>query len=88
MKKLETDSTADISKFNIHLSALALVLLHEDKLMEDVETKLLLPSTVKQMQTIAQEFFEVSKDISLLKSSEMLCIDTILNKACKWNHLR
>lgn len=84
---METDSTADISKFNIHLSSLALVLLHEDKLTEDVETKLLLPSTVKQMRSITEDFFAVTTQALISKSSD-ICIDSILNKACKWNHLR
>lgn len=84
---METDPTAEISKFNIHLSYLALVLLHEDKLTEDVKTNLLLSSTVKQMQSLAQNFFEVSNEIFLSKNPN-LCINSILNKACRLNHLR
>lgn len=87
MNKLDSDPTAEISRFEIHLSMLGVVLLHEDLLTESLDDKcFLVPSSVKQMQTVANKFFDDSGAVLMLV--DFKTIHNILDKCCQLNHLR
>lgn len=87
---IETDPTAEISRFQIRLASLALVILHEDLLAISSDTQTLIPSSVQQMQNTATSFFNNlglfaitsygSKDFNIARS--------VFEKACKLNHMR
>ncbi|RZC41089.1 autophagy-related protein 2 A -like protein, partial [Asbolus verrucosus] len=87
MKKIDIDPTAEISRFDIHLSSLAVVLLHEDLLTESLGDKCgLVASSVKQMQSTVHDFFKNSSEVFL--SKDLKSINATLDKGCQLNHIR
>lgn len=87
MNKIDTDPTAEISRFEIHIASLAMVLLHEDLLTESLATEnYLVASSVKQMQAVVVEFFK--KSFSVFSARDFKTINMALDKACHLNHLR
>ncbi|XP_060533459.1 autophagy-related protein 2 homolog B isoform X2 [Cylas formicarius] len=87
VSNIDTDPTAEISRFHIRLVSLAVVLLHEDILSVSTDSKQVL---VRQMQKTVEKFFNnidyttfsgyVGKDFNEMNSS--------FGKACRLSHLR
>jgi autophagy-related protein 2 len=89
---LDSDPTAELSRFHIRLSSLAIVLLHDDILTLVVESdgSSLARSSVQQMKGISKDFFDElglfavtgygSKDFQVAKEAFL--------KACQLNHIR
>ncbi|XP_063919299.1 autophagy-related protein 2 homolog B isoform X2 [Zophobas morio] len=87
MNKIDTDPTAEISRFEIHSASVAVVLLHEDLLTESLGAKTsLVPSSVKQMQATVSKFFDKSSAVFLAK--DFKAANAALDDACQLNHLR
>jgi hypothetical protein len=89
---LDSDPSAELSRFHIRLSSLAIVLLHEDILTLVVESdgSSLARSSVQDMKAISKAFFDElglfavagygSKDFQGAKEAFL--------KACQLNHIR
>jgi hypothetical protein len=89
---LDSDPTAELSHFQIRLSSLAIVLLHDDILTLCIESdgSSLARSSVQQMKAVSKDFFDElglfavsgygSKDFHAAKDAFL--------KACQLNHIR
>lgn len=87
---IESDPSAEISRFDIRIASLAVLILHEEILTLSNDSRLLLQSSVHQLQKIASEFFKKlglfaiagygSKDFDAAKQS--------FEQACNLNHIR
>lgn len=87
VNRIDTDPTAEISRFEIHLSALDVILLHEDLLTESLGAKCsLVASSVKQMQATVGKFF--TNALSVFAAKDFKSVNAALDKACHLNHLR
>ncbi|XP_044263557.1 autophagy-related protein 2 homolog A isoform X3 [Tribolium madens] len=87
LNKIDTDPTAEISRFEIHLSSLAVLLLHEDLLTESLGAKCsLVASSVKQMQDTVAKFF--TNSVSVFSAKDFNSLNVALDHACQLNHLR
>ena len=87
VNKIDTDPTAEISRFEIHSASVAVVLLHEDLLTESLGAKTsLVPSSVKQMQATVSKFFDKSSAVFLAK--DFKAANAALDEACQLTHLR
>jgi autophagy-related protein 2 len=87
MSRIDRDPTAEISRFEIHLTTLAVVLLHEDLLIESSEKPgCLAPSSVTHMQNTVSNFFSNCSEI--LSSNDFKSLNAAIDKACHLNHLR
>lgn len=87
--QIESDPTAEISHFQIQLTSLAVLILHEDVLSVNEKNELV-ESTVQQMQNDANVFFVQinTPDFfsSLMKDFE--CTKANFEVACSKSHLR
>ncbi|XP_053661405.1 autophagy-related protein 2 homolog A [Anopheles marshallii] len=92
-RMIDPDANADISKFNVRVAAVALVLLHEDILLESsqlgaVESPLS-EASVQQLQTKADRFFRSIGNLGLgLGANDINNAGLILDSGCDCNHLR
>ncbi|KAG5882217.1 hypothetical protein JTB14_024728 [Gonioctena quinquepunctata] len=88
---IDSDPSAEISHFQIRLASLALVLLHEDLLIQPVESdQILVLSSVQQMQQTSHEFFDNLGHFVLTAygNKDFDNAKEVFNKACSLNHLR
>ncbi|CAG9820878.1 unnamed protein product [Phaedon cochleariae] len=91
LNNLDSDPTAEISHFQIRFASLALILLHEDLLIQPVESgQLLVSSSVHQMQQTVEKFFSNLGHFVLTAygNKDFENAKDIFNKACSLNHLR
>lgn len=92
VSNMELDPTAEISYFQIRVSSLAFVLLHEDLLVRttDLDDHILSLTSVLQMQEASREFF--AKLGSYVPSSfgnkDSNLTGRIFDNSCNVNHLR
>lgn len=89
---MELDPTAEISHFQIRLSSVVFVLLHEDLLVRttDLDDHILSLTSVLQMQQAAKEFF-AELEIYISRSfghKDFSSTGEVFDKACTVNHLR
>ncbi|XP_312964.6 autophagy-related protein 2 homolog A [Anopheles gambiae] len=92
-RMIDPDANADISKFNVRVAALALVLLHEDVLLEssqlDTMQSPLSETSVQQLQTKADRFFRSIGNLGLgLGTNDINNAGLVLDSGCDCNHLR
>lgn len=91
MSNAEIDPTAEITRFQIRLASLAVVLLHEDLLSVATGTNhVLVPSSVTQMKHTAETFF---RNLGLFAvtgygNKDFEKAKIVFEKACQLNHLR
>ncbi|KYB26228.1 Autophagy-related protein 2 homolog B-like Protein [Tribolium castaneum] len=87
LNKIDTDPTAEISRFEIHVASLAVLLLHEDLLTESLGAKCcLVASSVKQMQATVAKFF--TNSLLVFSAKDFKSLNVALDQACQLNHLR
>ncbi|XP_053671919.1 autophagy-related protein 2 homolog A [Anopheles nili] len=93
-RMIDPDANADISKFNVRVAAIAMVLLHEDILLEsssqmsDMESPLS-KTSVQQLQTKADRFFRSIGNLGFgLGANEVINAGLVLDNSCDSNHLR
>uniref|UniRef100_A0A182Y760 Autophagy-related protein 2 n=1 Tax=Anopheles stephensi TaxID=30069 RepID=A0A182Y760_ANOST len=93
-RMIDPDANADISKFNVRVAAIALVLLHEDILLESssqlstVESPLS-EASVQQLQTKADRFFRSIGNLGLgLGANDVSNAGLVLDSGCDCSHLR
>ncbi|XP_050067859.1 autophagy-related protein 2 homolog A [Anopheles maculipalpis] len=92
-RMIDPDANADISKFNVRVAAIALVLLHEDILLESsqlgaVESPLS-EASVQQLQTKADRFFRSIGNLGLgLGANDVTNAGLVLDSGCDCSHLR
>ncbi|XP_049276708.1 autophagy-related protein 2 homolog A isoform X1 [Anopheles funestus] len=92
-RMIDPDANADISKFNVRVAAVALVLLHEDILLESsqlgtVESPLS-EASVQQLQTKADRFFRSIGNLGLgLGANDISNAGLVLDSGCDCSHLR
>lgn len=86
---IDTDPNADISSLNIRIASCAIVLLHDDVLVESATTcnnnLPLNEDSVRKMKRISDEYFAYSTEIGV---NEILRAGDLLNKSCDSHHLR
>ena len=88
-RAIEKEQNADISRFNIRLAGIYLILLHDDILLASSENEPLNPTSVGKLKYKAETFFKtVSSYIASCNTSDLCKIGSILNSACDSNHLR
>ncbi|XP_021929227.1 autophagy-related protein 2 homolog B-like isoform X2 [Zootermopsis nevadensis] len=89
---LDSDPTAEVSRFHVRLSSLAIVLLHDDILTICVENNgnSLARSSVKQMKAVAEEFFDELGffAVSGYGSRDFNTARDAFLKSCQLNHIR
>ncbi|KAJ8967898.1 hypothetical protein NQ317_015420 [Molorchus minor] len=86
-----SDPTAEISHFQIRLSSLAVLLLHEDLLVNSPDShQILAPSSVHQMQQTAEGFFNKMGHFvfSAYGNKDFENAKTAFENACDMNHIR
>ncbi|CAH1999640.1 unnamed protein product [Acanthoscelides obtectus] len=91
LNNIESDPTAEISHFQIRMASLALILLHEDLLVQPVERdQILALSSVQQMQQTADEFFTKLGHCvpTAYGHNDFENVKDVFDKACSLNHLR
>ncbi|CAH0551837.1 unnamed protein product [Brassicogethes aeneus] len=90
MSNIDTDPRTEISHFQIRLVSMALVLVHEDVLIQSSGNEVLVQSSVKQMQKISADFFEAACDVilSAYGAAHFQDAENVLDRACSVNHLR
>ncbi|XP_032665002.1 autophagy-related protein 2 homolog A isoform X2 [Odontomachus brunneus] len=89
----DNDTSAETSQFHMRMSSVALVLLHEDILTPCVEGRFtigLTSSSIKQMRSIAKEFF---KQLGMFAtggygSKDFDKVSKLLVDACRLSHIR
>ncbi|EFN86545.1 Autophagy-related protein 2-like protein A [Harpegnathos saltator] len=90
---VDNDTSAETSQFHMRMSSIALVLLHEDILTPCVEGRFtvgLTSSSIKQMRSIAKEFF---KQLGMFAtggygSKDFDKVSRLLVDACRLSHIR
>uniref|UniRef100_A0AAG5CVV1 Autophagy-related protein 2 n=1 Tax=Anopheles atroparvus TaxID=41427 RepID=A0AAG5CVV1_ANOAO len=95
-RMIDPDANADISKFNVRVAAVALVLLHEDLLLENscaanasMTESPLSEASVQQLQTKADRFFRSVGNLGLgLGANDIVNAGMVLDGACDCSHLR
>uniref|UniRef100_A0A182K4W6 Autophagy-related protein 2 n=1 Tax=Anopheles christyi TaxID=43041 RepID=A0A182K4W6_9DIPT len=92
-RMIDPDANADISKFNVRVAAIALVLLHEDILMESNQLEPmespLSETSVQLLQTKADRFFRSVGNLCLgLGTNDMNNAGLVLDSGCDCSHLR
>ncbi|KAF5280262.1 hypothetical protein FQR65_LT03070 [Abscondita terminalis] len=86
VSNIDSDPTAEISHFNITVTSIALVLLHEDILtLSADQEQMLLTSSVRQMQNTSESFFN---NIGIFGNKDFEIVKIQFEKACSLNHLR
>nr|CAI5847822.1 unnamed protein product [Callosobruchus analis] len=91
LNNIESDPSAEISHFQIRMASLALVLLHEDLLVQPVEgDHILAPSSVQQMQQTVDEFFTKLGHCvpTAYGHNDFENVKAVFDKACTRSHLR
>lgn len=89
INNIDSDPTAEISHFQIRIASLALILLHEDLLVQQQDYSLV-PSSVKQMQQTVEDFFKNIGQFILTAygNKDFENARGVFEKACTLNHLR
>ncbi|XP_058467736.1 autophagy-related protein 2 homolog A [Malaya genurostris] len=93
-RMIDPDADADISKFNVRVAAMAIVLLHEDILVESSRTNHMQESplseaSVQKLQDKADQFFRSVGNLGLgLGANDILNAGLIMDSGCDCNHLR
>lgn len=89
VNNIDSDPTAEISHFQIRIASLALILLHEDLLVQQQDYSLA-PSSVKQMQQTVDDFFQNVGPFILTAygNKDFENARDVFEKACSLNHLR
>lgn len=87
---IDADPNADISSLNIRIASCAIVLLHDDILVESAATATgdnlpLNEDSVRKMKEISDEYFVQSIEMGV---NEILRAGDLLNKSCENHHLR
>lgn len=87
VSNLDTDPTAEISRFQVRLASLAVILLHEDILTHQTDNEKVL---VKQMQNTVETFFKnINANIfTSLSHQGFDQIHKLFDEACNLSHLR
>ncbi|XP_058813814.1 autophagy-related protein 2 homolog B [Topomyia yanbarensis] len=90
---IDPDADADISKFNVRVAAIAVVLLHEDILVESSRTNSqespLSEASVQKLQEQAEQFFRSVGNLGLgLGANDILNAGLIMDSSCDCSHLR
>uniref|UniRef100_A0A182PNM0 Autophagy-related protein 2 n=1 Tax=Anopheles epiroticus TaxID=199890 RepID=A0A182PNM0_9DIPT len=93
-RMIDPDANADISKFNVRVAAIAMVLLHEDILLESSNQQETMESplsetSVQQLQNKADRFFRSIGNMGLgLGTIDINNAGLVLDSGCDSNHLR
>lgn len=92
-RQINPDADADISKFNVRVAAIAVVLLHEDLLVESSQFSAnespLSEASVQQLQAKADRFFRSVGNLGLgLGANDILNAGLIMDSGCDSSHLR
>lgn len=92
-RQIHPDADADISKFNVRVSAIAVVLLHEDLLVESSQYSAnespLSEASVQKLQVKADRFFRSVGNLGLgLGANDILNAGLIMDSGCDSSHLR
>ncbi|XP_029712827.1 autophagy-related protein 2 homolog A [Aedes albopictus] len=92
-RMIDPDADADISKFNVRVAAVALVLLHEDLLVESSQVNSnespLSEASVQKLQTKSDKFFHSVGNLGLgLGANDILNAGLIMDSGCDSSHLR
>ncbi|XP_049531977.1 autophagy-related protein 2 homolog B [Anopheles darlingi] len=94
-RMIDPDANADISKFNVRVAAIALVLLHDDLLLlegtgSDANVgSPLSEASVQQLQTKADRFFRAIGNLGFgLSANDIQNAGLILDSGCDTSHLR
>uniref|UniRef100_A0A1Q3FUU4 Autophagy-related protein 2 n=2 Tax=Culex tarsalis TaxID=7177 RepID=A0A1Q3FUU4_CULTA len=92
-RQIDPDADADISKFNVRVAAIAVVLLHEDLLVESSQLSAnespLSEASVQQLQAKADRFFRSVGNLGLgLGANDILNAGLIMDSGCDSSHLR
>ncbi|EDS41201.1 autophagy-specific gene 2 [Culex quinquefasciatus] len=92
-RQINPDADADISKFNVRVAAIAVVLLHEDLLVESSQFSSnespLSEASVQQLQAKADRFFRSVGNLGLgLGANDILNAGLIMDSGCDSSHLR
>lgn len=86
---IDADPNADISSLNIRIASCAIVLLHDDILVESAPTTSnnlpLNEDSVRKMKEISDEYFARSIEMGV---NEILRAGDLLNQSCDNHHLR
>lgn len=85
------DPTAEISHFQIRVTSLALLVLHEDVLSVSAdEEHTLVPASVRQMQSYAEKFFASINSLAFMgsMSRDFSSSRASFEQACSLSHLR
>lgn len=90
---IDPDADADISKFNVRVSAIAIVLLHEDLLVESSHVSSnespLSEASVQKLQSKSEQFFHSIGNLGLgLGANDILNAGLIMDSGCDSSHLR
>ncbi|XP_052865344.1 autophagy-related protein 2 homolog A [Anopheles cruzii] len=96
-RMIDPDANADISKFNVRVAAIALVLLHDDLLLLEGSDRTtdqrmgspLSEASVQQLQTKADRFFRAIGSLGFgLSANDVVNAGLILDSGCDSSHLR
>ncbi|XP_065094861.1 autophagy-related protein 2 homolog A-like [Ochlerotatus camptorhynchus] len=92
-RMIDPDADADISKFNVRVAAIALVLLHEDLLVESSQSSAnespLSEASVQKLQAKSEQFFRSVGNLGLgLGANDILNAGLIMDSGCDNSHLR
>lgn len=91
-RPIDFETNADISKFNLRIACCALVILHEDVLVECASPLAEAPlseQSVRQLKLLSDHFFETTGAMGVgLGANEMAHAGKLLDAACRKNNLR
>lgn len=91
-RPIDFETNADISKFNLRIACCALVILHEDVLVECASPLAEAPlseQSVRQLKLLSDHFFETTGVMGVgLGANEMVHAGKLLDAACRKNNLR
>lgn len=86
---IDADPNADISHMNVRIACLAVVLLHEDILIESVLDYPLASESVDRLRLMASTFFDTVATLHVgLGQNDMKTADRLMLRACAQSHLR
>lgn len=89
---IDSDPTAEISHFQIRLSSLAIIIVHEDLLFRatDGDDHILSLPSVQQMQQASKDFFTKLRSYvpHAFGNKDFEISGSIFDEACNLNHIR
>lgn len=86
---IDADPNADVSHMNIRVACLAVILLHEDILVESVLDYPLASESVDRLRLLASTFFDTIAPLHIgLGQDDMKKADKLMLQSCSQSHLR